>query len=226
MDVQAAARRLWAMLPRSAREAAAPLKYGAPSRRQWIREVMNRDIDAFLHNLPPAQTRALEVSCSLRGGLPWKSYQAVHYPDFDICCDRLEDTFDLVICEQVLEHVKNPAAAVRNLASMCRPGGNLLISTPFLVRLHEMPNDFWRFTPGGLRLLLEGAGLEIDRITAWGNPSAVAGNLRRWRYSGRFRSLRNNPETPVMVWAICHTIADDRKCRSEPSEENAHPQAR
>lgn len=203
MDVRSAARRLWRQLPLGVRNTVAPLKYGAPSSRQWIREVMNREIDEFLAGLPPERCRALEVSGSLRDQLPWKSYDAVHYPEFDVCHDRLDRAFDIVICEQVLEHVREPLAAVRNLAAMCEPDGKVLISVPFLVRLHELPNDYWRFTPGGLRILLEDAGLSVDRLSSWGNSAAVSGNLRRWRYHHRMRSLRNDSMTPVMVWAIC-----------------------
>lgn len=180
---------------------------------------MNRDIDNFLARLPPERYRALEVSGDLRSDLPWKEYQAVRFPEFDICRDRLDETFDIVICEQVLEHVVDPVAAAANLSAMCRAGGLVLVSTPFLVRLHEMPNDYWRFTPGGLRILLEGAGLEVDRLSAWGNRSAVAGNLRRWRFYGRTRSLRNDPDTPVMVWAICRSGTD--VSAATPSSENS-----
>lgn len=171
---------------------------------------MNRDIDGFLADLPPEDCRALEVSGNIRGDLPWKAYKALRFPEFDICRDRLDEQFDMVICEQVLEHVVDPMAAVTNLAAMCRAGGTVLVSTPFLIRLHEMPNDYWRFTPGGLRLLLEGAGLDVERLSSWGNRSAVTGNLRRWRFYGRTRSLRNNPDTPVMVWAICRSPVDAR----------------
>lgn len=197
------ARRVWSFLPFRLRNAVAPLRYGAPSNRQWIREVMNRDLEGFFSRLPTSELSALEVSGDLRGGLAWGQYRALHYPEFDICRDRLVERFDVVICEQVLEHVVDPVRAIHNLACMCCPGGFVVVSTPFLVRLHEMPNDYWRFTPGGLRVLLEGAGLEIERLSAWGNRAAVTGNLRRWRYYRRSRSLRNEPHTPVVVWAIC-----------------------
>ena len=46
------------------------------------------------------------------------------------------------------------------VARLLRPGGCLIISAPHLVWLHNEPRDYWRFTPHGLRLLLEKAGLE------------------------------------------------------------------
>ena len=59
----------------------------------------------------------------------------------------------MVICEQVLEHVDDPWAAVANLRELCAPGGHAIISTPFLIKVHEFPRygmlDYWRFTPRG-----------------------------------------------------------------------------
>jgi SAM-dependent methyltransferase len=54
----------------------------------------------------------------------------------------------------VLEHVPDPITATRNLLQLLRPGGHLIVNTPFLVRIHGSPGDFWRFTPDGMRLLL------------------------------------------------------------------------
>ena len=99
----------------------------------------------------------------------------------------------MVICEQVLEHVVDPCAAAANLRRLCTAGGHVIVSTPFLVKVHELPayamRDYWRFTPRGLRLLLEEAGLEVDAVDAWGNRQCVVGNLSRWSAYRRWHSL-------------------------------------
>jgi hypothetical protein len=80
------------------------------------------------------------------------------------------------------------------------------VSTPFLIRVHELPAygmpDLWRFTPRGLRRLLEDAGLRVDTVDAWGNRDCVAGNLDRWAAYRRWHSLRNEPDLAVQVWAF------------------------
>lgn len=50
--------------------------------------------------------------------LPAASYTAVDYPDFDICRDVLARRFDIVIADQVLEHVPRPVKAVQHLREM------------------------------------------------------------------------------------------------------------
>jgi SAM-dependent methyltransferase len=167
-----------------------------------MRQIMNRDVDDVLRTLPPEDFDAVEVSGRLRGELPWKSYTALEYPAFDLCAGTPSQSFDLVICEQVLEHVPDLFTAVKNLFALCRPGGLLLVSTPFLLRIHGTPDDFWRFTPNGLKQLLEQGGFDVKWVRSWGNRSCVRRNLRRWLPYQSWRSLRNDSETPMVVWAL------------------------
>jgi SAM-dependent methyltransferase len=79
-------------------------------------------------------------------------------------------SFDLVLCTEVLEHVPEPAAATAELARVLAPGGGLLLTVPFVIELHEEPYDFFRYTPHGLRHLLEGAGfdaVDVRPLTGW-----------------------------------------------------------
>jgi SAM-dependent methyltransferase len=67
-------------------------------------------------------------------------------------------SFDVVLCLQVLEHVPDPAAAVRELRRVVRPGGRVLLSTHGIYPFHPNPDDLWRWTHQGLeRLFLTNA---------------------------------------------------------------------
>ena len=48
----------------------------------------------------------------------------------------------------------------------------MIVSTPFLIKVHELPmlemHDYWRFTPRGLRTLLERAGLDVVKVRTLG----------------------------------------------------------
>lgn len=62
--------------------------------------------------------------------------------------------FDTVVSFQVLEHHPDAAGMIDELFRLCRPGGHILITWPFLGGLHEMPHDYQRLTESSfLRLI-------------------------------------------------------------------------
>ncbi len=174
---------------------------------QWQRVALNRAVAEHLDSLHPERCDAAEISGNAQAQRGWKSFTSLDFPEFDLCAPlTVGRTFDVVICEQVIEHVVDPAAAARNLRGLCASGGHVVVSTPFLIRIHELPMyamyDYWRFTPRGLRQLLENAGLVVDTVSAWGNRRCVTGNFERWPAYRRWHSMRNESDLPVQVWAF------------------------
>ena len=172
----------------------------------WVRSVMYERSFEFIRALGPERLNVLEIS----GGNQWtrafnfKSYELTNYPPFDICSEILPREFDLIIADQVFEHLKWPLRAGRNVYSMLKPGGHFVIATPFLVRVHNVPIDCSRWTADGLSYLLQECGFEASEIRAdlWGNRGCLKANLKRWRKRGFFGSLANEENYPVMVWAF------------------------
>lgn len=84
-------------------------------------------------------------------------------------------SFDTVLCTEVLEHLPDPGAVLGEIARVLKPGGRLLATVPFSQPLHELPGDYYRFTPSGLEYLLGRAGLEVESITPRGNFASATG---------------------------------------------------
>jgi SAM-dependent methyltransferase len=105
-------------------------------------------------------------------------------------------TYDAVLCTQVLEHVPNPEASLREFARILKPGGHLFITVPQGDPLHEIPHHYFNFTPYGLSLLLERSGFTIDSIRArTGYPRTVSYRcMNMWPMIGR-QSEKN--------WLLC-----------------------
>jgi SAM-dependent methyltransferase len=70
-------------------------------------------------------------------------------------------TFDGVFCSQVFEHVFTPKDFLGEIHRILRPGGQLLLTVPFVWDEHEQPRDFARYSSFGLKALLERAGFEV-----------------------------------------------------------------
>lgn len=66
-----------------------------------------------------------------------------------------ENFFDLVICNNVLEHVPTPQQAVDEIHRCLKPGGKLFLVVPFLFPLHDIPHDYFRFTEYSLAKFFE-----------------------------------------------------------------------
>lgn len=97
----------------------------------------------------------------------------------DICNVPLSDgAATSVVCDQVLEHVAEPARAVAEIKRVLVRGGYAYVSTPFLYPFHASPSDYQRWTHAGLRRLFERYGFEVVDIGVRSGPcSALATHL-------------------------------------------------
>jgi hypothetical protein len=167
---------------------------------------MNRSTEEFVAGLGPTDLDVLEISGTGWGDFGFRSHRSVDYPAFDICTHRTQSYYDLIIAEQVLEHVRRPDLAVRNMLNMLHPGGVALITTPFLVQYHPSPVDLWRWTAAGLYELLCDAGFERIDVHSWGNKACAIANMNDpeyWPpYDSDRHSLENEPLFPLVVWAF------------------------
>lgn len=72
-----------------------------------------------------------------------------------------DDSFDSILCNQVLEHVFQPDAFMGELQRVLARGGRLILTVPFVWDEHEQPHDFARYSSFGLRTLLERHGFRL-----------------------------------------------------------------
>jgi SAM-dependent methyltransferase len=78
------------------------------------------------------------------------------YPDVDIQSMPYEDeSFDYVLSDQVLEHVRKPWVATEEVRRILKKGGLAIMTTCLTHPIHGLPDDYFRFTPFGLEVLFE-----------------------------------------------------------------------
>jgi SAM-dependent methyltransferase len=138
--------------------------------------------------------RVLDVGCGLKPYYPFFAAAAsyvgvdvVENPHADLHGSvealPVEDgSFDLVLCTQVLEHVDDPAVAVRELHRVTAPGGRVLASTHGVMVYHPNPSDHWRWTHTGLEKLFRSNAdwAHVDVRPGAGTSAALAMLVARY----------------------------------------------
>jgi SAM-dependent methyltransferase len=71
--------------------------------------------------------------------------------------DLPDASFDVVLCTQVLEHVRHPQQALAEIARVLSPGGHVLLTTHGVYPHHPDPGDYWRWTQQGFEAMFEDA---------------------------------------------------------------------
>ncbi|MEI6048941.1 MAG: class I SAM-dependent methyltransferase [Bacteroidota bacterium] len=69
----------------------------------------------------------------------------------DIPCP--DESFDLVVTQECLEHVKDPFKGMNEMYRVLKKGGKIYLQLPFIIGYHPGPTDFWRFTVEGIEEL-------------------------------------------------------------------------
>jgi SAM-dependent methyltransferase len=151
---------------------------------------------------PVVHGRLLDLGCGNQPYLPWyeplvKEVVAVDAAPLPgvVVADLTgplpfeNDSFDTVLCTQVLEHVPDAELAMAEIARVLRPGGHALLTVPFLYPTHEMPYDFWRYTHLGLESLVTRHGLAATELSAQGGPLLLATHYAVLAVSGALRAV-------------------------------------
>lgn len=117
--------------------------------------------------------------------------------------DRVADIHDLpaewkgrfsgVLCSEVLEHVARPWVALPKLSEVIRPGGWMVVTTLTTFHIHGYPDDYYRYTESGLRLLLSDAGFTDIEIEYGGDTVLQLKNHNERVF---------NKRVPLQVFAV------------------------
>jgi SAM-dependent methyltransferase len=138
---------------------------------RWVKEIADSLANDAL---------VLDAGC---GSSPYRSlFSRVRYECADFCKSKLryyekityvcdltsipvqDNRYDLVLCTQVLEHVPEPKAVLKEFRRILKPNAKLAISAPLFYEEHGVPYDYYRYTQFGFRHLLSESGFEIEKM--------------------------------------------------------------
>jgi SAM-dependent methyltransferase len=69
--------------------------------------------------------------------------------------DLASDSYEVILCSGLLEHIPDPQRLLDAFHRILRPGGKLILSASAVFSFHGCPHDYFHFTPYSLRLLLK-----------------------------------------------------------------------
>ena len=164
------------------------------------------------------------------GGVREPSYFRAHYPPHDLQTLDLipAASCDVFICDNTLEHVADPHAAVRQMSRVIRPGGWLVLFAPFIAMCQD--DDRCRWSKRALAELLA-PHFDAGMLGAWGNVEACCWYMRANKWlrvlgeRGGVLTCRDSrdPASPVVevpahndrlhpihVWAVARRAGGER----------------
>lgn len=133
--------------------------------RKGLYQFLSREYGAIPHGADVLSVGAGgEVNQLLKGFAEKNRFDVLSFdidpsrgPDLigDICSyDFGGRQFDVIVMSEVLEHLHSPHLGIKNIYAALKENGRLLLTTPFILPLHDRPTDYYRFTRYGLAYLL------------------------------------------------------------------------
>ena len=88
-----------------------------------------------------------------------------------------DSEFDTILLTDVLEHIPLPEQLWREMARILSWNGKIIVTVPFCYRLHETPNDYYRYTEFALRRFVETSGLRLIQLEPIGGAPEVMADI-------------------------------------------------
>jgi len=196
---------------------------------RWLREQAEEAHRAL------GRYRVLDVGCGAKPYEPLFSPYADAYVGVDPVDNPRADlkgsvedlpvedaAFDVVLCNQVLEHCDDPAKAVSELRRVTAPAGRVLASTHGVMPYHPSPTDYWRWTHAGLEKLFADNGEWASvRVTPASGTTACVAMIVSLNVSLFFRRFRLGAVARPLIAALNGTaeVIDSRATRLRAADQ-------
>jgi SAM-dependent methyltransferase len=127
----------------------------------------------------PADVMILDVGAGhgdfadIFAGRNYTLLDIVPYDEVDVVCDLTQQIpfrpglFDVVVLMNVLEHVYAYEKLLSSISALLKPGSRLIMAVPFMIKVHQPPHDFYRYTHFALPQIGADAGLKLEQLEGY-----------------------------------------------------------
>jgi SAM-dependent methyltransferase len=105
----------------------------------------------FRHLLDPAISEYQGIDVEEAASFGYRNPDTIYYDGKVI--PFADESFDALLCTEVLEHVFDPTQLIREMHRVLRPEGFAVVTIPWSARFHYQPFDYHRYTPRMLEAL-------------------------------------------------------------------------
>jgi SAM-dependent methyltransferase len=120
------------------------------------------------------------------------------YPEINLAGDLGTQSFvkdkvaDYLLLSNVIEHLENPRQFLCQLKRILKDDGRIIVAVPFMIKLHQVPVDFGRYTHFYYQKLFSDLGFKLEKIqvvhTPWFFLRVAFNLLGSWEF-GNFLSI-------------------------------------
>jgi SAM-dependent methyltransferase len=201
------------------------------SKSPWFynKNFIRRDLDIIHGDVVDVGCGTLKYKAMILGLPKVKKYFGIDFfqaNGVDLVADlnmplALPDcTFDTAVCISVIEHVTEPQVALNEMYRILKPGGHLLLATPWEYPFHHEPNDYFRYSRYALEHMLKKAGFEVVSVHSTGGRVRVTSiYIQRWfpmttrllKFLDRFLSEKKARQGAVILDAPDHQVVALRR---------------
>lgn len=178
--------------------------YPSVRNSSWLVLRKRREIfRLWLSRLPARNLNVLDVGGRLQPYRELMEGRAQRYTSVDLLRTPLVDviargeslpfaqeSFDLVLCTQVLEYLPEPHTVISEIHRVLRPGGSLILSVP-AAHVRDADHECWSFHPAGIRNLLRTYS-DVEVVPEGGSISGLCRTLNVClEIFARYAAVRN-----------------------------------
>jgi len=130
--------------------------------------------------------------------------------DFSKSLPMKQNSIDGMLCSNVIEHLPEPQVCFDEMHRVMKPGGEALILVPFVIKLHQEPYDFHRYTKYALKFYAQKAGFSIIEVREVGGISNILGTILNCAIKESVNPIyKLGLHLQYFIWRVLRKFFDD-----------------